>query len=60
MWTTYCPDGWGLTHIDDAPTKKNGKTADNNGDNHVCVKEVAGNGNTGEGQDVKDTEAFFE
>lgn len=60
LWTTYCPDGWGLTHIDNAPTKRNGKTADNNGDNHVCVKDVSGNGNTGEGQDVKDTEAFFE
>jgi hypothetical protein len=60
LWTAYCPDGWDLTHIDRAPTRKNGKTADNNGDNHVCVKEVSGRGNTGQGQDVKDTDAFFE
>ena len=53
-----CQSGWDPWDVRKGPppAKKNGKPANTNGDDYVCVKDIPGNGqgNTGGGQNVKD------
>lgn len=53
-----CQSGWDPWNVRDGepPAKKNGKPANANGDYYVCVKDIPGNGegNTGDGENVKD------
>lgn len=51
-------NGWDLTPINEAPDKKNGQDVNDNGDDWVCVKDIPGNGNgnTGQGYNVKDND----